>query len=337
MANRAQIVEILQEYGLDFKEKNRTLTGVPCPICQREDKFSILKANGYTICYRSSCEYGKRDFVGFVQAVAGISFEEALEKLKGERDENDVGDLLKEGLGLKIELVDPFEDDDEMDMSILSDLTPVKYPDWHMVPITSPEGYDGLKYLEGRGITKEMAQNLEITFSPFYQRVYLPIKMNDVFYGYQGRAIRKVEDKDRIRNNEGFHRETLVMFLDNLKYSKDAIISEGPFDGMKFELVGGYVSTLGKEITDKQIQLIMSYEPERIFLALDDDAAYEMMLLLEKIQKPIYKLNVPDSCRERCKANGKKADFGECTLEEAKYAKENAVLLGKQSLLVHLK
>jgi DNA primase len=335
MASRNKIIEILQENGLDFKEKSRTFVGIPCPMCGREDKFSILKANGHTICYRGSCDYGKKSFVGFIQALLGVSTEEAIEKLKGEKDE--FKGILDSGLILDFEIKDPFEIKDEIESDLLSELEAKTYPEWYMIPVVSLEAKEGMDYLESRGITKEIAQKLEIYYSSFYKRVYFPIKINGIFYGYQGRAIKKVSDKDRVRNNEGFRRDTLVMFADNLLTCKDAILAEGPVDAIKFDLVGGYVATMGKEITEKQLQIILNYNPDRIFLALDDDASYEMMLLIDKIPKPIYKIEVPESCKQRCKILGKKADFGECTFEEAKEAKENAKLLKKESLLLYLK
>jgi Zn ribbon nucleic-acid-binding protein len=335
MANRFQIINFLQEKGLPFVEKNRTIVGVPCPLCGREDKFSILKANGHTICYRSSCDYGKRSFVGFIQSVTGGTFEEAIAVLKSEK--NEYQGILGNGLQIDLDIKDHFDGLHSEGTSFLNDLKPIKYPEWHMTPIGAPEAKDGLDYLESRGVTLDVAQELDITYSSFYQRVYFPIKMNGSYYGYQGRAVKKVSDKDRIRNNEGFSRDSLVMFADNLIENKDAIIAEGPFDGIKFHKVGGYVVTMGKEITEKQIKVIMSYKPEKIFLALDDDAAYEMNQLMEKISLPVYKIDVPKSCVKRCEQMGKKADFGECTFEEAEQAKLNARPLTKQSLLVYIK
>lgn len=336
MASRNKIVEILQENGFDFKEKSRTITGVPCPMCGREDKFSILKANGYTICYRSSCDYGKRNFIQFIKALLGITTEEAIQKLKSSNKDEFEG-ILQNGLTLDIELKDPFEKYLNFEIDLMNDIEPKKYPEWYMSPIDATESKEGLDYLISRGITIEVAKKLDITYSSFHKRIYFPVKMNGICYGYQGRAVKNVDSKDKVRNNEGFKRETLVMFADNLMTSKDVIIAEGPVDAIKFDLVGGYVATLGKEITNKQIQIIMSYEPKNIYLALDDDAAHEMSMLADKISLPVYHIKVPESCKERCKALGKKADFGECTFEEAKEAKENAKLLKKESLLIYLK
>jgi hypothetical protein len=59
--------------------------------------------------------------------------------------------------------------------------------------------------------------------------------------------------------------------------------------------------------------------------------------LVSNISLPVYKLNIPESAKVRCKALGKKADFGECTYEEAKEAFANAQKLGKNNLLVYFK
>ena len=128
-----------------------------------------------------------------------------------------------------------------------------------------------------------------------------------------------------MRNNEGFSRETLVMFADNLIGSNFAIVAEGPVDAIKFEQVGGNICTMGKVVTDKQLDIIKSYGIQKVYLALDDDALLEKNLVAEKLNLTTFRLSVPKSCIERCEKIGKKADFGECTFDEARQAFESAI------------
>ena len=59
MDMRSRIVDLISEAGVGFKEKANTIY-TTCPICQKDDKFSILKKNGACICYRGTCTFKKR-------------------------------------------------------------------------------------------------------------------------------------------------------------------------------------------------------------------------------------------------------------------------------------
>ena len=125
------------------------------------------------------------------------------------------------------------------------------------------------------------------------------------------------------------------MMYDHEK-SDFAIVAEGPFDGLKFEKVGSNISTMGKVVTEQQLERIYSYGVSKLFLALDDDAAYEINEIVQKTHLECFRLNVPESCRARCAAMGKKADFGECTYEEAEYAFLNATPMNSTMILMHV-
>jgi hypothetical protein len=319
---REKIIEFLQEYGFTFKERVRTLIHIPCPDCGRDDKFSILKDNGSTICYRGSCSYGKRWFDEFMVKVAGLSPVEAKHRLYGNR------------------LYEAFEDkkpEKEINVSFEDIVIPtIPWPEPHMMPVNSEFAVEAHKYLEGRGVSKEMAAKYGMMFSAEKRRVYFPVTMNGKVVGYQGRAIDNVDAAFKVRNNNGFRRERLVMFLDSVKPGSHAIITEGPFDALKFDLAGGAVCTMGKEVTDFQVKAIADKQPSRVYLALDDDAAKEMNALVNKFQCPVYKIEIPKSCKTRCHVFGKKADFGECTLEEAKQAFLDAYEVDTTSIILHL-
>lgn len=320
---REKIIELIQESGRGYVEKTKTIR-TTCPLCNREDKFSILKENGACICYRGSCEFGKRWFDSWVSLTFNVPMKRARELI---RSGSDNVDKLVAPSSLSFNI-----NEDGPDTS----LTEVVFPEFHMTSLLDQAAIEGLTYLERRGITKEMVSKYEIYFSRLERRVYFPIKMNGKFYGYQGRAIDKVDDSFKVRNNEGFSRESLVMFADNLGGSDFAIVAEGPVDAMKFDLVGSNVCTMGKVVTDKQLAVISDYGVEKLYLALDDDAAYEMNQIVAKTHLKAFRLRVPESCVVRCKSLGVKSDFGECTQEEAKQAFDNAQPLDSSIVMFHV-
>ena len=324
-----RIKELIAEQGVAFNEKARTIY-TTCPLCDGSDKFSILKDNGSCICYRGSCDFGKRWFADWLALTARISISEA-KNLIYNPDKITVDPTTD----INLQMNDNFTPKTEED--ILKDLTPIKFPEDHMIRIESPYADDGHRYVESRGIPVEVAMKYGIKFTPMYRRVIFPVTMNGKVYGYQGRAIDKVPDSEKMRNNEGFKRDTMVMFVDHLKNSQHVILCEGPVDAMKFDKVGGAVATLGKVISDKQKQLIFKYKVQKVYLALDEDAFQEMNALLEDIRLPIFKLTVPQSCRNRCALLGKKADFGECTFDECVEAFKNAEPIDENYLFVYFK
>jgi hypothetical protein len=318
------MVAILSESGVAYVEKRNTLR-TTCPLCKREDKFSILKENGASRCYRASCDFGKRWFPDWVSLTMGIPIKDARAML---RTDDDGQHRVKADEKLQ-EFVSGLEEREDA----TSDIEALAWPEFYMTDILSPDSAEGMSYLARRGVTPEMASKYDMAYSKHYRRVYFPIMMGGYCYGYQGRHIDPVEEGLRMRNNDGFRRDILVMFADNLEGSDFAIMAEGPFDALKFDLVGSNVCTMGKAVTDKQLDIIKSYGIRKLYLALDDDAAVEMNEIADmKTFESYYKIDVPASVVARCAAAGKKADFGECTLEEAKTAFENAKPLGSTFL-----
>ena len=289
------IKEIIEEQGLYYKERPRSLY-TTCPLCGRSDKLSILKENGATICYRGSCDFGKGWFHDWLAFTANIPVSEARRKIYNEK-------TFKGEISLNI---DKKEKENEL-------VALTNWPQKGFLGIDDPNAADGLAYLSGRGVSVVVAKYHDIRYSPWTRRVILPIKIGGQVYGWQGRAIDRVEDADRMRNNLGFRRDLMLMFQDELEKYNTALLFEGPFDALKFHSLGGIVCSMGKNISAKQIEIINNSKVDYVYLGLDQDAAEELRSLTRKIEKRMKVLSLPDSCIERCKAQGKKADFGECT------------------------
>lgn len=320
-----KIKNLIAEQGIAFKEKDRTIY-TTCPVCNRNDKFSILKQNGACVCYRASCDFGKRWFTDWLVLTANISYKEARRLLF----DFNLDKANSSSSTIEISLSEPEVKKPE--------IKSISFPERHMVPLNDEKAADGRAYLESRGVPLSVATQYNIHYSPFFRRVYFPIQIDDKVFGYQGRHIDKVPDSQKVRNNEGFSRDSLVMFMNNVKNKNFVIISEGPIDAIKFHNIGANICTMGKVITEKQQKIIFNNSIEKVYLALDEDAANETKELIWSYgNKEIYLVSVPDNVKKRCQELGKKADFGECTFEECALAFQNAKKVDGSELLIYLK
>lgn len=312
--------DLIERQGLSYREKRDTIHTM-CPGCQRDDKLSILKKNGATICYRGKCSFGQQWFGNWLALTAGIPLKQALQMLKEEQIHDELGsvelDLLKES--------DPLE--------------PVSWPPQGTISVTPDLETEGSLYLENRGIAPALAERYGIRYNTVERRVVFPIFMDGTCYGYQGRAIDDVPKEWRMRSNPGIRRNLLVMFWDMVPQGGDIAIIEGPIDGIKFDQSGAFpMPTMGKVVSDDQIKLIMKKKPKRIFIGLDDDALGESEKLKNKIfGVELYTITVPCSCRVRCEAIDKKPDFGECTLPECAEAIQAAERVDRSKITLTLR
>lgn len=268
MSLEERIKEILEEYDFDYTEKLKTIY-TTCPSCDRSDKFSILKENGSCICYHGSCDFGRQWFEDWLVKVAGISRKEAKEKIIGPKKRN------YNTLDLRFD--EPVKQVDTLEA--------IDYPEPGFLKLNDPLAKEGLSYILNRGISEDLAMHYGIHYSPWFRRVILPIFMFGKCYGWQGRAIDKVDDKERMRNNIGFRKDSVVMFHDNMYNNKSCMIFEGPFDALKFHSFGGIICTMGKIISNKQVELINKSPADTVYLGLDADAATESRQLTKRIEK----------------------------------------------------
>ena len=321
----SKIKSLIAEQGLDYKEKSKTIY-TTCPMCGHNDKFSILKVNGSCICYRGSCEFGKRWFTEWLMLTAGIDYKAA----KALMSDYEAQRYIEPDGSLKVIL-------DDQGPRRTVELTPIAFPEADMMRIDSEYAGDARDYLASRGIPLDIAVLYGVMFSPIRRRVIFPVVMGGQVYGYQGRHIDKVDDSVKMRNNDGFAREALVMFADRMQQLDFVIISEGPVDAIKFHYVGSNICTMGKVVTDKQLDLICAGK-QSIYLALDDDADAEIRELSQILSDyKVYLIKVPESCRQRCREKGKKADFGECTFEECEAAFHSAIRLDDSYVVINLR
>jgi len=322
------IRSLLSTYGELAGENRRSLL-TRCPLCGRSDKFFVLKANGSSVCFHGSCTYGRRWMPDWIALTANIPLAEARSVVYGNKE-----------VSLDNPLILHFIDEDDTTVAPENYIESIEWPEAGLFSLDHPIAEDAVLYLASRNVSLDLAINHGFMFNMITRRLIMPIFIDEVCYGWQGRAIDKVDQKDRMRNNIGFRRDSLVMFYDTIKDSPFFVVAEGPFDALKFNKCHHYVATMGKTLSEKQIKLLIDTSASSVFLGLDDDAYQETDSLARSLYsagKKVYLMEVPESAKNRCHGMSKKADFGECTEDECVVAMKEAKLYSGMELIFHLK
>lgn len=286
------------EHDLFVKQTGRSLI-LKCPVCGK-DKLYFDKKQGNFICFAGSCG-NKGLTVKLLSQIKGITLEEARKLVYNQNKAISSYTLNWEDTSTQQVIEEPAV---EIPASI--------------VPIDDNRALDGLNYLNSRGISLQLACKYAIMYNVIQERVVFVIKdLQGRVIGYQARAIRQVDKADRMRNNHGFRKGQFLMFYDLAHQYDHLIIAEGPVDAIKFDLCGGGVATMGKELTSQQLSLIDQCPAKKIYWALDEDADNLITKYASLINKESLLVRIPKSARKRVMDTGKeKVDFGECTPEE---------------------
>lgn len=272
----------IRDSGISFKENAQSFI-FDCPRCGKAGKLYIRKKDGRFVCwvcaetegFAGSAEWALTELlslpVGELRAQLGIS--------------NTTPQATSE---LAIPLRDWFFNEGPM----LDDREVVEF-DLKFLDITDPSSLKGREYLAARGISLEIAVEYNLKFEPTSGRVIIPVVEKGKLYGWQARATRPTEWRDRFTGEERKVPKILslqtmqkgrhLMFYDRLVGSEHAVICEGPFDALKCHLIGGNVATMGKVVSDAQVALILDSGVKKVYLALDPDAIAEIELLATKL------------------------------------------------------
>jgi DNA primase len=307
MDYRKIILDAASENDYFVKETQRSLI-LKCPSCGK-DKLYFEKNQGNFICFSSQCG-NKGLVVKLLSQIKGISYQEAQAEIyQPQRVRN----------SYSIQWEDETEAPNEDSLPVI-DIPPF------IVPISDTRSARGVEYLSGRGIDLNTAIKYGIMYNIIDERVvFVLYNANGQPVGYQGRAINQVSPALKMRNNQGFRKGQGFMFWNLSHNSRHLIISEGPVDAIKFDLCGGNVASLGKDLTAVQLNLIDRGGFDVVYWALDDDALDLVPKYARLITKQSMVIGVPDEARRRIIEGGKtKVDFGECTMDECVAAFKNA-------------
>lgn len=312
MVTPERIKEFFDFYNITPKKENARSYIFDCPVCGGKEKLYIEKNLGRGVCFRhktEDCPTVKTSIAKILSLISGIPYE-------------DVKIFLNKAIIVSPEEILPTLNDGVINTKKplpekLEEVQPKDYPP-EMILIKDSKRQnlllkDAISYLENRGLDVKNLEKYNIGYSPPWRRVIFNVIHEDKYYGWQARTIDK-NAKLRMFNLPGNWKSKTLMFYNNLFNSEHAILAEGAVSALKFEEVGGFVASMGKIVSDEQLDLVIKSGVKKIYLALDPDAINEMMDLTKRIyQKTLGHLQV-----FLIKVPKGKEDFGDCSYEECK-------------------
>jgi hypothetical protein len=268
------LADLVSSSGLRFNQ-NKVSYIFDCPRCSKRDKLYIRKSDGRFICwYCAEIDNFKGKAEYALVELLSLPLAEIRQRLYGDAP-------VSPGAFLDLNIKDWFGEDDPIVVPIL----PTKQFQHDFYPIGHKHSVRGLDYLMGRGIPLALAQNYNVHYCPPDRRVIFPVQYHDKLYGWQARTIIPSEWFDeesgkmmsfpKILTSEGLKREHTLMFSDRLDGVNHCVLTEGPISAIKAHLCGGNVATMGKAVSTAQIELLKNAGIEKLYLALDPDAAQE--------------------------------------------------------------
>lgn len=295
MFDPARLEAYLESAGLSFRRTSRSFV-LTCPLCGKDDKLYIFKHSGRFVCWVCKEDknfHGAPEFA--LKELTGRPIARIRQDLYGLDAAAPATDFLNLDFGELLDETDTIEPDPLPDL---------EWP-YHCYPITDSSAALGLKYLEGRGISVELALEYDVRYSTKRRSVAFPVYVGTRLVGWQYRTIdptsilmpdNTVQERLKVISDSGdcdFPRERCVMFQNRLVGSH-AVVCEGPIDALKAHLVGGNVATMGKAVGAKQVELLLNAGITKVYLALDPDAASELEPLFQKFEDvKVYVVSVP--------------------------------------------
>jgi hypothetical protein len=280
-ADPDELRKMLEESGVYFNDRSRTSYVLACPRCGRDKKLFIRKRDGRFVCWRcreTDNFQGRPEYV--LVELLRIPIEQIKSRLYGGID------IPAGGISLDVSLRD-FLGEEEGEDDLLPDeadeIEEIPWG-WDCYRLNQPEARRGATYLEGRGVSADIAASYDIRYQPRSRRVLFPVTAGGRLLGWQGRFI----DNNKVYNEVGelcetpkalstkdIPRDRVFMFSDRLIGSQHAVLCEGPVDALKAHLCGGNVASMGKAVSRLQMKLLRNAGLKRLYLALDPDAADE--------------------------------------------------------------
>jgi hypothetical protein len=327
------------EGGLVGFRQNSTSYILWCPACSKQ-KLHIRKSDGRSKCFR--CGDESRTWADRALApILGRPHQELAEVLYGLR----VGDGTASVTD--IDLIDPwgeFVDDEYGEVVVEEALPPRMFDDPGFVHLDSPSGRRGLEYLQRRGITQAVAQKYGLRYLPRERRIIIPVVVDGVQRGWQGRYIGETEGFDDEGNlfsipkvlTTGKLTGKVLMFEDTLRGKPNAIMVEGPFDGLKCDdcveqANAGVGVTMGCGEAVAVLPRFIRAGVRNLYVGLDDDAAEHVMRVAHEMVAQegvkLYKLEPPRG----------REDIGACSPGEVLEAFRSARPLRAGQMYVYLR
>lgn len=294
-ADPRRLESLINESGLSFRRTPKSFVFSTCPMCGGKNKLYMSRSSGRFECMKCGKSNGFRGAPEWcLVELTDRSIRDLRLMLYGTAEVTGTGRLEVRFA----ELLSEEEIELEESEAELPDLV---WP-YHCLRLNRPGAALGVEYLEGRGLPIDIAMQYDIRYSPQERAVAFPAWMGDRLVGWQLRTIDPTEvltedffvfNRIKIRTEE-IPRERVVMFANRLQGCTHAVVTEGPVDALKCHLVGGNVATMGKEVSVGQIAWLMRSGVEKLYLALDPDAAGSINPLMDRIPDvPLHLVEIP--------------------------------------------
>lgn len=290
--------------GLDYLKAGNEIR-INCPFCGNDNKKMYISPKGVYHCF--VCGESGGSLLSFFSKYYNESFVEVKHRLK----QNNIADYE--------DFSNKFSDssDQEIANSIISNLVDISKPKMKlkMIPLptntkklidnyNNPESFPFFAYLKKRHVTKEQLNSFDIRYvisgeAPLKSGKTLYIKNSLVFVTYYNGCpvywnTRSIEDNPYIKsfNASGditkyYSKKNTVFNIDSLNSNSIAVICEGVFNALTVDATGLSnvvgLATFGKQITNEQLQLIISKQPRYYFLYLDSDALDTELKLADRL------------------------------------------------------
>lgn len=315
-----RIALFLRNHKINIKGQSSRSFIFDCPACAGERKLYISKKDGLSVCFKGKtdrCPSPGSQVSYALSLLSGLSIEVV------KREVLNFVENLADTIRVKF--------DEENEVRKEEPLPTVMLPP-DITFMGMHEADEGQRYLEGRGLPLEVQQKYGILYSPSMRRVIFPVIMDKKLLGWQGRAIDKVGHADRMYNIPGAWKARTLMFYENVIGKDFAIIAEGPVSALKFHKVGGFVASMGKEVSMKQLEILRLAGVKKVYLAIDRDA-------VDKFNKIRYSLDNELLGRIECYSvpvPENRDDFGDCTFEECEAAFARASKLNGDQIFSYI-
>lgn len=264
----------VEDSGLSYSQNFQSFI-FNCSRCGGRKKIYVRKADGKFTCWKcpESDRFGGYPEYAFAELL-GQSVEQIQQQLYGTA-------RTPAAAHIDLELFDFFDDDRPEDVDPEPPLV-VKSRPYNHLELTHQHSARGVAYLEGRGVSLEVALRYGIRYCPEDRAVVFPVEADGKLYGWQTRSV---ANSDKL-TSWGLPRERLLLFADRLKGQDHVIFTEGPMDALKADLCGGNVATMGKKITRRQL-LMGTAGKKKCYLGLDPDAYEEANRLLREVDSEL--------------------------------------------------
>jgi len=271
-----------------------------CPRCHRDTVY-MYRQSGYFTC--QACTDQGKPFRGapefLFRELVALTLQDLRELLYDSPDA---------AIKLEASLIDDQDEEDEVGEALpLEESWPL-----HCVELIEKEAAPGVEYLASRGIPIELAEAYQIRYSFKERSIAFPMLVSGKLYGWQYRIIGSPSKfRPKSKNSDGLPRHRFVLFGDLLRGCERAILCEGPVDAIKAG--PGGVCTMGKMVSQQQVDQVLSWGVKEVCVALDPDAASDVGALISKLKGVrVTKVELPS------RADGEKADLGALSFEEAR-------------------